>query len=624
MNLKTKDDVLSEIKIDLDAIMEGDFGHYIVIVKPPKGFFEKEEPWRWVQVWVQVTHLGVDAFVDHSSLVAWVTDLKTGESLKDVEIQAINNGKTQKTDSYGMTEFDLPTDGIFALTAKRGDDIALLPSNESYWSDTGWMPRPVNDMLRWYVFDDRAMYKPGEDVHLKGWVRKIGGKQKGDVSLMSFDKVELFFSAYDSQGNVIVNKSTDINATGGFDFSFTIPERVNLGSANVQLSVSGLPGDIYESNYYHSFQIQEFRRPEFEVLARNETVGPYYADGEAIVAVEAAYFAGGALPNADVTWNVSNSPTNYQPPNWSEFTFGVWQPWWFGYRMMGSEAYFWGYESSDPGQTFTGKTDASGNHYLQMNFEANEEARPQSIVAEAVVMDVNRQAWAGSTTLMVHPADIYVGLRSQKYFVEKNEPLKIDLIVTDLDGNAITNRKIEVTAGRIVWKYQKGEWVEIFENIQNCEISSKEEPVQCSFDTPMGGKYQIKATVIDEKGRKNYSQFDRWVSGGDLPPSRDIEQEQVTLIPDQENYQPGDTANILVQSPFYPAEGLLTVSRSGILYSEPFKMEESTITLEIPIKESQISNINIQVDLSGTSSRLNDQEKNWRIFLRDQPLQPDH
>ena len=47
-------------------------------------------------------------------------------------------------------------------------------------------------------------------------------------------------------------------------------------------------------------QIQEFRRPEFEVTARNETTGPYFADGHAVLAVEAKYYAGGALPNADV------------------------------------------------------------------------------------------------------------------------------------------------------------------------------------------------------------------------------------------------------------------------------------------------------------------------------------
>ena len=32
--------------------------------------------------------------------------------------------------------------------------------------------------------------------------------------------------------------------------------------------------------------------------------------------------------------------------------------------------------------------------------------QPQSIVAQATVMDVNRQAWSSTTTLLVHPADL--------------------------------------------------------------------------------------------------------------------------------------------------------------------------------------------------------------------------
>jgi uncharacterized protein YfaS (alpha-2-macroglobulin family) len=64
--------------------------------------------------------------------------------------------------------------------------------------------------------------------------------------------------------------------------------------------------------------------------------------------------------------------------------------------------------------------------------------------------------------------------------------------------------------------------------------------------------------VTDEHGRKNQSRFTRWVSGGQEPTSRKLEQEAVTLIPDKETYQPGDTAQILVQSPFTPAEGMLT------------------------------------------------------------------
>ena len=47
----------------------------MVIAKPPKGLFEEERYWEHVQVWVQITDIGLDAFVDHSEMVVWATDL---------------------------------------------------------------------------------------------------------------------------------------------------------------------------------------------------------------------------------------------------------------------------------------------------------------------------------------------------------------------------------------------------------------------------------------------------------------------------------------------------------------------------------------------------------------------
>ncbi len=293
-----------------------------------------------------------------------------------------------------------------------------------------------------------------------------------------------------------------------------------------------------------SFQIQEFRRPEFEVTARNETTGPYFVDGSATVAVEAKYFAGGPLPNAEVNWLVGSTPTNYSPPNWPDFTFGVWQPWWWYFEgpVNGGTQY----------QNFSGATDATGNHYLDMDFEPNNDMRPYNISAEATVFDVNRQAWAGSTNLLVHPADLYVGMRSERYFVERGQPLEIALIVTDLDGNPVAGRQINVTAARLEWKFENGSWNQAETDPQECSVQSADEPVACEFETSVGGRYRITALIEDEEGRGNMTQITRWVSGGELPPSRDVEQEEATLIPDKENYQPGDVAEILVQSPFLP------------------------------------------------------------------------
>ncbi len=607
LKFQNPNDALSEVKIDLSQVMDGNYGQFIVIVKPPKGFFEEERYWETIQTWVQVTQIGLDAFADQSDMIAWATNLQDGTPLSNVSIQSTSNNVNAVTGEDGIARFKLPVSGIPLLTAAKGDDIVILPRSESYWGEDAWSPQNIQDTLRWYVFDDRAMYRPGEEIHVKGWMRRIGGTQTGDVGLIGNTVSQVNYSFIDPQGNELATGTTDVSSLGGFDLSFTIPENSNLGYAQLSLSAAGSISNIDRNYYSHGFQIQEFRRPEFEVIARNESTGPYFVDGNAIVAVEAAYYAGGALPGADTTWTVTSNPTNYQPPNWSDFTFGVWTPWWYRFNPV-SEVYYGDWENgpSASSQVFEGQTDATGNHYLSMQFGGTGELRPQSVTAEAVVMDVNRQAWAGSTNLLVHPANLYVGLRSDRYFVERGQSLDIQLIVTDIDGNPVADQQVQVTAERMVWKTVKGNWQEIPQDAQSCSVGSQEKPVSCSFETPLGGKYRITALITDEMGRQNQSQFTRWVSGGDLPPSRNVELEQVTLIPDQETYQPGDTASILVQSPFTPAEGLLTVSRSGILYTKRFQITDGTTTLEIPIEDAHIPNLNVKVDLTGAAPRTND------------------
>ena len=609
LNLDIPDDTLSQVDMDLGPYMNGKFGHFVLVIEPPAGMFAPEED-KWKRfsqtliTWVQITNIGLDAYNDHSEMVAWTTDLRDGSPLEGVQIRPDNGSATSLSDTDGVARFDIPS-GAAYLVATRGDDQALLPRSAEVWNDDTWNARSPSDTLRWYVFDDRKMYRPGEEVHVKGWLRLIGGKQNGDVGLVGNRLRSVNYKIIDPQGNTLGNGRMDVNALGGFDFSFAIPQVVNLGYAQIHFSAEGDLGGLKGGDFYHQIQIQEFRRPEYEVSARNETTGPYFIGDQATLAVEANYYAGGGLPNADVTWNVTTSPGDYSPPNWPDFTFGNWQPWWWFYDFR-----FPGPNGESQTQTFTGRTDASGTHYLNLKFNQKgdpaKDPQPQSVVAQATVTDVNRQAWSSTATLLVHPADLYIGIRSDRYFVGRGTPLKIDFIVTDLDGNAVADRPVEITAGRLEWKNRNGNWVEEVVDVQTCSLLSKPEPDSCSFETSLGGSYQITAQVTDELGRKNQSRFTRWVSGGEQPPSRSVEQEEVTLIPDKETYQPGDTAEVLVQSPFTPADGLLTVSRSGILYTTRFHVEDGSAMLKIPIEEEHIPNLNIQVDLAGSAPRTDD------------------
>jgi uncharacterized protein YfaS (alpha-2-macroglobulin family) len=607
MPVETPTDVLTEVGVDLSEVMEGDYGHFIVVVKPPKGFFQEERYWETVHAWVQVTQIGVDAFADHSEMVVWTTALQDGSPLPGVTITGEPAQLNARTGDDGLARFELPAGGTGYLVASQGGDQALLPRSSHYWGDEAWMPRPPDDQLGWYVFDDRQVYKPGEQVHVKGWLRRIGGKQDGDVGLVGGEVGAVRYQVIGPQGNELGAGQAEVNALGGFDFNFELPENANLGYAQLILDAEGGMRGLEGRQYYHEFQILEFRRPEFEVMARNETEGPYFVGENAVVAVEAKYFAGGPLPNAEVSWLVTSSPSNYSPPNWPDFIFGIWRPWWWFEPYVAYESFGpYGFEVQEV-ETFEGLTDAAGEHFLKLDFEQVEEPRPYSLLAEATVFDVNRQAWAGTTSLLVHPGELYVGLRSERYFVERGEPLEIEFIVTDLDGSPVVDRPVTLKAARLEWKHSKGDWREEEVDVQECTKGSLEEPVTCTFETTVGGRYQITAEVTDQQGRLNRSQFTRWVSGGQIPPSREVEQETVELIPDKESYQPGDVAQILVQAPFSPAEGLLTVSRSGILYSERFQMDESTLTLAVPIEEGYIPNLHIQVDLTGSAPRTDDQ-----------------
>ncbi len=605
-------DVMTETNIDLSSALGGAPGHLIVVVDKPASllsFFAPDYDYV-VQSWVQWTHIGLDAITDPTQMVAWATDLRNGAPLPGVQLELQPSGAAAVTDADGLAQLTLSDKPATVLVGRLGDDIAMLPRSTSYWDDYGWTAYGLTDELRWYVFDDRAMYRPGEEVHVKGWLRHIGAGVDGDVSLDRLAGAAVGYQVMDPQGNTIHEGVTDLNDLGGFDLAFTLPVASNLGYASIRFYADKLqPGpSLNGQDHYHSFQVQEFRRPEFAVTARNETTGPYYLGDDAVVAVSAQYYAGGPLPNAETTWTVSAQATSYSPPNWSDFIFGVWTPWWRAYDSGYGMPVYGDYYGSDGGGglEYTARTDATGNHYLRMTFVEAQEPRPYSVQADARVMDVNRQAWSAATSLMVHPAKLYVGMRSNSIFVEPGDALDIDLIVTDVDGAAVGDVAIDTRMVRKDWEFAGGKWHEVEVDEQLCTVTSAAEPVTCSFTATEGGEYTISAEVRDDAERRNRSEMTRWVSGGGAIPSRNVEQESILLAPDKQDYQPGDVARILVQAPFDADEGLLTVSRGGIVESRTFALDGNAATLEIPIEERYIPNVSIQVNVNGSAPRLDD------------------
>ncbi len=629
-----KQDQATETAVDLSGVLGGKPGHVVVLVETTEKYsVDSNDYWsnRPTATWAQSTSIGIDAFTDNDQLRAWATDLRDGAPLPNVTVQLLGTSPTAVTDEDGLAELALVPQGTSALVATSGDDVALLPA--SYYGDS-WQKWPTADEARWYVFDDRQMYRPGETVSIKGWVRRLTSSSDAQLRLIGAD-AKVTFTATDGQGNTIGSGTAAVNPLGGFDLTFDVPLGANLGYAYVQLDLGGVSG-LSSNSYSHTFQIQEFRRPEFEVAARSESVGPYLSDESVTVAVDATYYSGGPLGAAPVDWQVTTSRSSYSPPGWDEFSFGLWTPWWLGdvgYYSYGSPAYGSSVPSYEGGgccgpsgsdstvAQFTGVTDASGTHYLQIDaggLADDLDGLPVTVTAQATVTDVNRQAWASTTSVLVHSAALYVGLRSDSTFVRQGDPLVIDAIVTDIDGKAVPGRAVQVKAARSESVFQQGTWVDTQVDVQTCDVTSAADAVSCTFTTGTGGTYTISSTITDDKGRTSRSEMTRWVSGADSHPTRSVEQQSLTLVPDLASYQPGDTAELLVQSPFTPGEGLMTISRNGIVSTNRFQIVDGSAVLQIPIADRDLPNLNVSIEVVGATARAADDG----TVLPDAPLRP--
>lgn len=608
-------DTISEVRIDLDEALDGDHGHVVAIVEGFGRFgdltYEDEEYWSNIPVvvWVQDTNIGIDMITDYQEVVVWTTSLDSGEPQSDVEVvlNGRNNGRktSLRTDDEGLARARVDSEFNW-IVATLGDDSAISPAT------VRTVPR--TDQLIWYTADDRGTYRPGETLRLKGWVRNLDLSGGGDLELLAPRQL-ITYTVNDSFGIELGDGSVRLDEHGGFDLAVELPQGANLGDGWIEFQG---PQSLDNSWYSHSFQIQEFRRPEFEVTTRLESPGPYYVDESATVAVDADYFAGGPLPNAEVHWTVTTRRATYSPPNWSEFTFGVWTPWWTDGASVSEESSwergYWtdGFGDGDLGaepdrETFSGLTDAGGSHYLRMDFDGDGDHLPTTVSAQAEVVDVNRQQWASSSDVLVHAADLYVGVRSTRTFVREGDGLEIAAIVTDLDGNPVAGRSFKVTASRIVEEYVDGEWTEVAVEPETCDVVSADSPVTCEFGATVGGRYRIDADVTDDAGRANRSELTRWVTGNRSGvPSRNIQLENVNLVPDAETYAAGDTAEILVDSPFAGGTGLLVVTHNEIVDLRTFEITDHAAVLEVPITDDHVPELTVRVEIVSTTERTAD------------------
>jgi uncharacterized protein YfaS (alpha-2-macroglobulin family) len=447
-----EDDRLVATALDLAPQLTDGRKQAVLLIEPIDPV-RQDEQWqnRPTATWVQSTTLAVDAIADRSTVHTWVTDLRTGEPISGVTVSMVDaSGNPRQpgtvSDAQGLGTLDLAAAGSHALLASKGDQTALLPAD--MWG-SAWARQPQHDRLLWYVTDDRQTYRPGETLSVKGWVRQQADDTTLALTTPATGTVD--WSATDNYGSKLGSGHAGIDSTGGFDLTLDIPAGAHLGQAYLHLQTPGGSAD-YNNGNDHLFTIADFRTPAFQVQTHSGTGDPAVRGTDLPVQTDASYYAGGPVGDAPVAWQVQTAKASYSPPGWSDYTFGVWTPWWYDGPLAGRDGASGAAPccGSGPGggtdstvQTFNGTTDGNGSDYLDVqvgDLGDDTDGLPVTVVAQATVTDVNRQQIAGTADILVHPADFYVGLASDATFIEQGQELTLQAIVTSIDGTATAGR----------------------------------------------------------------------------------------------------------------------------------------------------------------------------------------
>lgn len=532
----------------------------------------------------------------------WASDLTTAQPVVGVPITLYSergedavDQQTATTDAQGMATF-----AIDQVTTLEQSQFAVLDSAGQFGLVSGAMDDSIQpylfglnsnfypELYKTYIYTDRPLYRPGQVVSFKGVVRTHDDIRYG---LAAAGAVEANVTAMDYQGNQIYSEKLTLNDFGTFNGSIQLADDVSLGDVYISVSV----GDEGYSGSNSRFSIAEFRTPEFQVTATTDTNEVISGDPLA-VDVSSEYFFGGPVSNATLQYNVLSAPDT------------------FAYTGKGAYSFTdFDYDSSDYNdpygqivQSGEATTDAGGTAVLSVPANA-ENGRPERLTIEATISDESNNVITGRTQVTVHPAALYAGIRSTSYVVSTGETATLELITVDTASQPIANQPVSVSVVRLDWS-----------SVQETDASGQTtyesvmEEVPVLTDTPLTtdadgiatldfvpdqpGSYKAYVTTQDSEGRSAVASTYLWVAGSGYVAWRETNSKRIELIADKTDYAIGETAQILIASPFDGgATALITVERGKTLFYDVIAVTGSSTVYDLPINAEYAPNVYVSV-----------------------------
>jgi alpha-2-macroglobulin len=543
--------------------------------------------------------------ISDGNALVWQTNLTSGEPVadNDVEVWSRESGVVAKgkTNNDGVFLFDFE-DSYFeeALYAYSTNVDHLGMTAQSYYSgvsayDFGIWAEYYSDedfdTLRTYIYTDKPLYRPGQTVYFKGVVRNdrdLNYTLPGE----KLDKVVISVRNYEKE---IYTTELSLNEFGSFDGEFELSVGTTLGS----YFISARDPETDESIGSVDFSVAEYRKPEFLVDVSVEpnqvTLGDKFT-----ATIESAYYSGGGLVDAPIYYSLHSSPYSFYPGgDFRKFNFTDVVNAYYG----GASTEEFNREISE-GHAFT---DEEGKYEVEIPADSRSVTESQLIDLDVSVFDVAGNEVAAHTSVVAHSSKVYAGVDSVSYVGTAGEEQFFDLAAVNWDGEAVAGQTLtarvyklewysvrkEDASGVLHWEYSKRE-IPATDSVT--VVSDEDGLARISFVPEVGGTYFARVSTLDDRGRQSVSSAMMWVSSWEYIPWKQSDDRTFELVTNQDSYQPGEEAEILIASPYQgDAYALITLERGLIRSQEVILLEDNSTIYKVPITKDMAPTVYVSV-----------------------------
>lgn len=266
-----------------------------------------------------------------------VVDGRNGVPLPEARLVLLDDdGKQLSAHTAGADRtFSLSVPfGARSLMATSGSDVYFYPSENALYGLSRFYPSQTSTVTTTYInaFTDRAIYRPGQQVHFGGVVFL---QQEDSVRVAN--RYEAKARLMNANGKEVAAINVFADEMGSFSGTFTLPKATLPGYFGI--SIKGQDG----TQAYQSFRVEEYKRPTFTAEIQTPTTDYQLGDTLHLQGTARTY-TGLPVAGARVQWTANRS---------------VW------FRV----------ESEDPVQSGEVVTDAEGRFTLPIHLMASERER---------------------------------------------------------------------------------------------------------------------------------------------------------------------------------------------------------------------------------------------------------